>query len=146
MTQNAPAMQPYAVPPSTAHAGNGYPQPPGRRAPQRSRKDRMAGAIYGLIKEHYYKGTTVRGTAFLVNRYSCKVIPLEANELVNDVQSLALHCSGTAVTPVEVEQVMGVIKGDQPEVRNLRATIGLAVQGEQGEIYLTTPDGAMSST
>lgn len=143
MAQNVPAMQTYVVPPSTGQAGNGYPQSPGRRAPQRSRKDRMAESIYGLIKEHYFKATTARGAAFLVKRNTLKAIPLEANELVHDVQSLALHTAGIAVTPSDVEQAMGAIKGDQPEVTNLRATIGLTVEGEQGEIFLNTANGVI---
>lgn len=144
MTHNLPAMQTYAVPPSTGHAGTGYPQPSGRRAPQRSRKDRMTKSIYGLIKEHYYKGITARGAALLVKRNTLEAIPLEANELVHDVQSLALQTAGIAVTPSDVEQAMGAINGDQPDVVNLRATISLAINSEQGEIFLNTSSGIVA--
>ncbi|MEQ5856903.1 hypothetical protein EBB56_17085 [Halomonas sp. YLB-10] len=118
-------------------------QPQGSQLPRRNRKDRKVEAIYGLLREYFYKGITPRGTSLLVNRETLQSTPLEAKQLVSTVQSIAYHASGLAVNKGDIEQALGVIEGDAPEVQNLRATIGLTVCGDQGQVFLLTPVGVI---
>jgi len=96
-----------------------------------------------LLKEYYYKGITSRGAPLLINRHTFVAIPLEAEGLVNDIQSLALNSSGMAITPGEVELALGAIRGDAPDARGISSSIGLTVPGRQGELFLLTPDGVI---
>jgi hypothetical protein len=70
-------------------------------------------------------------------------IPLKAESLVSEIQSLALKASQMAITPSEVELALGAIRGDAPDVRDVSASMGLTVLGRQGELFLLTPDGVV---
>ncbi|MBW6390202.1 hypothetical protein [Billgrantia antri] len=118
-------------------------QPQGSQLPRRNRKDRKVEAIYGLLRESFYKGVTPRGTSLLVNRKTLQATPLEAQQLVSVVQSIAYHASGISVNKGDIEQALGVIEGDTTETPNLLVAIGLTVCGDQGQLFLITPGGVI---
>lgn len=133
LSENSPSQhaQQQVVPKSSVKARGG----------NRSRKDRIVTEIHQLLKKHYFKGVTSRGTQFLINWHTSLATPLEVEGLLSDIQSLALNLSGLAIAPQEVKLALGAIKGDPPDAQNLSASIGLTVLGGQGRLYLLTPEG-----
>lgn len=106
------------------------------RGANRSRKDRVVTEIYHLLKKHYFKGLTPRGTELLINYKTSLATPLEVEGFVSDIQSLALHTTGLAINTKEVGLALGAIKGDEPDAQGVAASTGLTVLGGQGSLYL----------
>lgn len=134
---------PSSSPPYVGQSPCGGYSPRKERKSSRSRKDRIVASINHLLKQQYFKGVTSRGAQFLINRCTLVATPLEAESLVNEIQSLALNTSQMAITPSEVELALGSIRGDMPDVRDLTASMGLTAPGRQGELFLLTPDGVV---
>lgn len=142
------------LPPQVSNQHNGLPpyhnQATGARYPpkterksSRSRKDRTVASIARLLKQQYLKGVTPHGAQFLIDRFTREAIPLEAESLVDNIQSLALSNSGTAVTVGEVTLALGAIRGDAPDVSDVKTSMGLTVPGKLGELFLLTPVGVV---